>query len=111
MGQVVGEGCPSNSWRFAGGEESRGGSRDLDFRLGIRWRRPQEGDHHDEGELRERDPTGRGRAQRADEPPTALGTCKYLLPLVNVSALAGGALDQVIEVIDNAHTECAAQAA
>ena len=84
-------GCPRNSWRFPGGGKESWWLPWAWFSIGIRHDKPQQGDHHDEGKVREEGTPRQGR--------------EHLLPLVNVFALAGGALDRIIDVIGRAAIE------
>ena len=98
---LVGEGVPGIVGGFPKGEENRGGSRGPDSGLESGSKNPN------------RETTTMKRKYEKKGPPDKAGLREllakdgrdYLLPLVNVFALAGGALDQIIDVIGRAAIE------
>ena len=69
--------------------------------MGIRGRKSQQGDHHDEEKLRE----GGQPDKSGLRDLLATNGREHLLPLVKVFAVAGGALAQIIDVIGRAAIE------
>ena len=95
------EGVPGIVGGFPKGEENRGGSRGPDSRLESGSKNPNR-----ETTTMKRKYEKKGHPDKAGlRELLAKDGRDYLLPLVNVFALAGGALDQIIDVIGRAAIE------